>query len=237
MLQYKIPISSYLAYTILQYKIPSVSQHPTVQVYCIAIQFPAIQNSKLFASPLYCNIMLQYNFHQPSLAIQFTVLQYNVPAASPSLLVTIHLVYCNTISIPSSLSSLSYCNTISAIQSPLLKYKIFSPQYCLGSSPTHVTAPKKKKIFNIYYLFQPLEIPKKNTYTHFSFFFSFSLFHLFPATGKYLKNTCLHIFFFFSYIFFNTQINLQKFIFSMFFNFTTCKILENYSLSHNQINL
>ena len=105
MLQYKIPISSYLAYTILQYKISSVSQHSTFQV---AIQFPAIQNSKLFASPLYCNIMLQYNFHQPSLAIQFIVLQYNGPATSPSFSVTIHLVYCNTISSP---SSLLLCNT------------------------------------------------------------------------------------------------------------------------------
>ena len=99
MLQYKIPISSYLAYTILQYKISSVSQHSTFQVYCIAIQFPAIQCLAYLLShnTLYCIVI------QPA----FTSLQYNL--------------YCNTktLKLASPSSPLSY-NTIGTLQ-----YKFF----------------------------------------------------------------------------------------------------------------
>ena len=95
MLQYKIPISSYLAYTILQYKISSVSQHSTFQVYCIAIQFPAIQCLAYLLShnTLYCIVI------QPA----FTSLQYNL--------------YCNTktLKLASPSSPLS-CNTIETLQ-------------------------------------------------------------------------------------------------------------------------
>ena len=115
MLQYKIPISSYLAYTILQYKISSVSQHSTFQVYCIAIQFPTIQCLAYLLShnTLYCIVI------QPA----FTSLQYNL--------------YCNTktLKLASPSSPLS-CNTIGTLQ---YKKKIFS-QYCLGNSPKTVPA-------------------------------------------------------------------------------------------------
>ena len=95
MLQYKIPISSYLAYTILQYKISSVSQHSTFQVYCIAIQFPAIQclTYLLSHNTLYCIVI------QPA----FTSLQHNL--------------YCNTktLKLASPSSPLS-CNIIGTLQ-------------------------------------------------------------------------------------------------------------------------
>ena len=124
MLQYKIPISSYLAYTILQYKIPSVSQHSTFQVYCIAIQNSKCISTLNIPILLYCNTISSNTKFQ--VVCFTTILQYNVaiqflPAFS------CNTIYCIAIQWPSSLTlSLSH-NTLSVLQYNFYPFKPFKP--------------------------------------------------------------------------------------------------------------
>ena len=148
MLQYKIPISSYLAYTILQYKISSVSQHSTFQVYCIAIQFPAIQCLAYLLShnTLYCIVI------QPA----FTTLQYNL--------------YCNTktLKLANPSSPLS-CNTIGTLQ-----YKIFFFSHNIVWAVAQ-TVPASNFFFLFIFHFHSFQLLENSEKTSIHiFFFSFS---------------------------------------------------------------
>ena len=155
--------------------------------------------------------MLQYNLTPPAihflsnqlhiLAIQSAVLQYNFQSSS--------LPLCNTKMVLQynffffffyNFSSPLSCNTIARLAIQLQGLQYkFTIQ--LGSSPKTVSA----LIFFFHY----------NIYLH--------IFHYFQQLEKITKITKNHFFFF------NTQINLQKFIFFIFFSsFTPCKTLGNY---------
>ena len=150
-------------------------------------------------------------------------------------LATIQHVYCDTL-LPSSHCP-SCCVTIQFL---CIKTQSLSPlAFLLQYSPTFISAIQNHCIATQKPLYQPSKttilqnkiffhniiwaVAQKRFCTKF-FFFHYSFFLISSYWKNSEKNINTYIFFF---IFFNTQINLQKFI---FFNFTPYKTLENYFL-------
>ena len=137
--------------------------------------------------------LLAYN---TILGLQYTSTAPAIQPSPPSL--QYNPVYCNTMTNitthfqPLALQSQSQYNACIVIQFPL-------SQYNLGSSPIHICT-KFFIFFIFHYFFLSL----------FIFFFNY-----FQQLQNYKKNYLL-----FFFIFLNTQINLQKFIFFIFFSFS-----------------
>ena len=220
----------YNSFPTLQYN--QATSLPAIQFCVLQYNFlayqpsPAIQFSKLYCNTISLVTRLQYT----------SILQYN--PAHPSCLSYNTMTNITTHFQPLKPSSLQYKNCI-AIQfsSPTQLAIHFILQY-----KTHLTCNTiiflqynwavahfkflhqflfyfNFSFFHYKYIyffsyFQQLENFKKYIYTH---FFSLSIFPHFQQLEKFTKITKNNFFF----LFFNTQINLQKFIFFIFLQFYT----------------
>ena len=173
---------------------------------CITIHLPALQPLSRYKRPSSQPNLLQYN---PCIAIQCN-------PAKPASLLQYDKLYCNTVSLSQPSLSLQYSNCIAIPFSVLLVASV----YC--NTLYQLPAPfisQYNQILQYNLGSSPTDSAKKKKFQFFFFICS--------SHWKNYKN--INIYFFSSFSI-TLKLIYKNLFYSIFFNFTICKTLENYFL-------